>query len=145
MAWHIGHFPRENNTTGERVSEDDLNAILELSQNIGTNVDKIFTLRNQDTVPPDVQSMSDGAISPLELHDAHPKPDPRRRKSHDLTHRASTRRPRSVSCRTCLTHHTPKWRNGPAGPGTLCNVCGLIYAKRRGRVRSKPVRQPSSC
>jgi hypothetical protein len=24
---------------------------------------------------------------------------------------------------------TPEWRNGPDGPATLCNACGLHYAK----------------
>ncbi|TLD22430.1 hypothetical protein PspLS_08169 [Pyricularia sp. CBS 133598] len=27
--------------------------------------------------------------------------------------------------------NTPQWRPGPAGHGTLCNVCGLLFAKRR--------------
>ncbi|KAH0592080.1 hypothetical protein MHUMG1_10213 [Metarhizium humberi] len=30
LAWHIGHFPKEHGAAGERVSEDDLYAILEL-------------------------------------------------------------------------------------------------------------------
>ena len=38
---------------------------------------------------------------------------------------------RSV-CRDCHSIVTPKWRPGPHGPATLCNVCGLLYAKRMG-------------
>ncbi|OHW90133.1 GATA zinc finger protein [Colletotrichum incanum] len=43
-------------------------------------------------------------------------------------------------CHTCNARHTPQWRSGPAGPSTLCNVCGLIHAMRlrkQGRPRSK--------
>ncbi|KAK1704343.1 uncharacterized protein CLUP02_04421 [Colletotrichum lupini] len=34
-------------------------------------------------------------------------------------------------CHNCHTTCTPQWRSGPAGPRTLCNVCGLIYAMRQ--------------
>eukprot|EP01089_Gocevia_fonbrunei_P022738 TRINITY_DN930_c0_g1_i1.p1 TRINITY_DN930_c0_g1~~TRINITY_DN930_c0_g1_i1.p1 ORF type:complete len:273 (+),score=48.00 TRINITY_DN930_c0_g1_i1:92-820(+) len=33
-------------------------------------------------------------------------------------------------CHHCLTRDTPGWRKGPNGPNTLCNACGLQYAKR---------------
>ncbi|KAG5971770.1 hypothetical protein E4U55_001070 [Claviceps digitariae] len=148
LLWHIGHFPNENDKKMvEKVNEDDLYAIRELSQNIGTNVDRIFSLRNQRRGPTDASSNGEDAISPFFEHQPYtsqfttqgnfnaPSPSPR----------ILTKRPRSPSCHTCSTDHTPKWRNGPAGPGTLCNVCGLIYAKRRGRVRGKLTKQPSSC
>lgn len=40
-----------------------------------------------------------------------------------------------LQCTECGTRETPQWRDGDAGKGTLCNVCGLLYAKRRSRVR----------
>ncbi|OAA35154.1 GATA-binding transcription factor [Metarhizium rileyi] len=154
LAWHIGHFPKENGAAGERVSEDDLYAILEISQNIGNNVDKIFALRNQNGVPTESESIQDGPLSPGEILQplpSHPLQNmcARRKRADESSEdqRISTKRPRSITCRTCSTDHTPKWRNGPAGPGTLCNVCGLIYAKRRGRIRAAKdaPKQPSSC
>ena len=30
-------------------------------------------------------------------------------------------------CANCLTQKTPLWRNGPLGPKTLCNACGVRY------------------
>ncbi|KAM0209391.1 hypothetical protein ACHAQI_006437 [Fusarium lateritium] len=39
-------------------------------------------------------------------------------------------------CTSCFTKETPKWREGPFGSHTLCNVCGLLYAKRQARHRS---------
>lgn len=39
-------------------------------------------------------------------------------------------------CKGCDATSTPEWRRGPLGPRTLCNACGLVYAKmlkRRSR------------
>ncbi|KAK0655614.1 hypothetical protein B0T16DRAFT_451263 [Cercophora newfieldiana] len=33
-------------------------------------------------------------------------------------------------CVECGTDESPRWRRGPAGRLTLCNVCGLLFAKR---------------
>ena len=32
-----------------------------------------------------------------------------------------------VQCANCATTKTPLWRNGPAGPKTLCNACGVRF------------------
>jgi hypothetical protein len=32
-------------------------------------------------------------------------------------------------CHSCGTSDTPEWRKGPDGPKTLCNSCGLQWAK----------------
>ncbi|SCB65785.1 unnamed protein product [Fusarium graminearum] len=54
--------------------------------------------------------------------------------------RRHSRSPRTLEsspcCTSCFTKETPKWRQGPFGSHTLCNVCGLLYAKREARVRS---------
>ncbi|EGG25117.1 putative GATA-binding transcription factor [Cavenderia fasciculata] len=49
------------------------------------------------------------------------------------THR---RRPANIDkstlfCHTCGTKSTPEWRRGPDGPATLCNACGLAFAKKQ--------------
>ncbi|BCS27217.1 GATA transcription factor LreB [Aspergillus puulaauensis] len=33
-------------------------------------------------------------------------------------------------CADCGTSDSPEWRKGPGGPKTLCNACGLRWAKR---------------
>ncbi|CAL1715171.1 unnamed protein product [Somion occarium] len=33
------------------------------------------------------------------------------------------------TCLGCNATSTPEWRRGPMGPRTLCNACGLVYAK----------------
>ncbi|ONK69938.1 uncharacterized protein A4U43_C05F28530 [Asparagus officinalis] len=35
------------------------------------------------------------------------------------------------SCAMCGGTRTTKWRNGPQGPKTLCNKCGLRYQKNQ--------------
>ncbi|KAI9143203.1 hypothetical protein BKA69DRAFT_1123347 [Paraphysoderma sedebokerense] len=37
--------------------------------------------------------------------------------------------PPSGRCHSCNTTETPEWRRGPDGKGTLCNACGLHFAK----------------
>ncbi|KAJ1306625.1 hypothetical protein OPQ81_007621 [Rhizoctonia solani] len=34
-----------------------------------------------------------------------------------------------TQCASCHATSTPEWRRGPLGPRTLCNACGLVYAK----------------
>ncbi|CAH9105674.1 unnamed protein product [Cuscuta europaea] len=37
-------------------------------------------------------------------------------------------------CTKCRTTSTPLWRNGPRGPKSLCNACGIRYRKEERRV-----------
>jgi len=39
-------------------------------------------------------------------------------------------------CHFCGRKDTPEWRKGPAGPATLCNACGLQWAKKMRAQRS---------
>ncbi|KAF8903487.1 hypothetical protein CPB84DRAFT_1746196 [Gymnopilus junonius] len=42
------------------------------------------------------------------------------------------------TCLGCSATSTPEWRRGPMGPRTLCNACGLVYAKMiKKRVKEK--------
>ncbi|KAJ3670805.1 hypothetical protein LUZ60_008231 [Juncus effusus] len=36
-------------------------------------------------------------------------------------------------CTNCDTTSTPLWRNGPKGPKSLCNACGIRYKKEERR------------
>ncbi|KAJ7561869.1 hypothetical protein O6H91_03G044800 [Diphasiastrum complanatum] len=38
------------------------------------------------------------------------------------------------SCAHCGTSKTPLWRNGPLGPKSLCNACGIRYKKVGRRI-----------
>lgn len=39
--------------------------------------------------------------------------------------------PRDFCCVSCGAVESPEWRAGPQGPKTLCNACGLKYAKQQ--------------
>jgi len=39
-------------------------------------------------------------------------------------------------CTDCGTLDSPEWRKGPSGPKTLCNACGLRWAKKEKRKNS---------
>jgi len=49
-------------------------------------------------------------------------------------------------CHFCGRRETPEWRKGPGGPATLCNACGLQWAKkmRAQRHSSSASSKPSS-
>jgi len=53
-------------------------------------------------------------------------------------------------CHFCGRKETPEWRKGPAGPATLCNACGLQWAKKiraqrsSGSASSKNSSKPTS-
>ena len=46
-------------------------------------------------------------------------------------------------CTDCGTLDSPEWRKGPNGPKTLCNACGLRWAKKEKK-RTNPVHPPPS-
>ncbi|KLO19234.1 hypothetical protein SCHPADRAFT_885630 [Schizopora paradoxa] len=48
-------------------------------------------------------------------------------------------------CYTCGRVDSPEWRKGPTGPKTLCNACGLRWAKRTKKTeKAKPSYQEDS-
>lgn len=60
-------------------------------------------------------------------------PPTKRRATSLLVSSRLTARP--TECQQCHTTTTPEWRRGPLGPRTLCNACGLRYAKRQKKLR----------
>ncbi|KAJ2107479.1 hypothetical protein IW146_007297 [Coemansia sp. RSA 922] len=56
---------------------------------------------------------------------------PARTKARKRSKRADAAQPNS--CRSCGISETPEWRRGPDGARTLCNACGLHYAKLNKR------------
>jgi len=48
-------------------------------------------------------------------------------------------------CTDCGTLDSPEWRKGPSGPKTLCNACGLRWAKKeKKRTNSTPGQGPTT-
>ncbi|CDZ96439.1 GATA-4/5/6 transcription factors [Phaffia rhodozyma] len=45
-------------------------------------------------------------------------------------------------CVTCGRTDSPEWRKGPLGPKTLCNACGLRYAKKQQASGTAPAPAP---
>ncbi|KAK3991270.1 hypothetical protein QBC44DRAFT_55891 [Cladorrhinum sp. PSN332] len=54
---------------------------------------------------------------------------PKKRDVSYLDQTAMANPPTDAACEVCFRTETPQWRTDPAGR-TLCNVCGLVYAKR---------------
>ncbi|KAE8450621.1 hypothetical protein EG329_005965 [Mollisiaceae sp. DMI_Dod_QoI] len=49
--------------------------------------------------------------------------------------------PDEYVCTDCGTLDSPEWRKGPSGPKTLCNACGLRWAKKEKK-KSGPIHPP---
>ncbi|CAE6409094.1 unnamed protein product [Rhizoctonia solani] len=61
------------------------------------------------------------------------QPDrPKKRSRPTRAHPSSPR-----VCTTCSRTDSPEWRRGPHGPKTLCNACGLKWAKQSGSGRRR--------
>lgn len=61
------------------------------------------------------------------------QPDrPKKRSRPTRAHPSSPR-----VCTTCSRTDSPEWRRGPYGPKTLCNACGLKWAKASGAGRRR--------
>lgn len=44
-------------------------------------------------------------------------------------------------CQECGATSTPQWREGPAGPKTLCNACGVRYCRAQQRANKRASQQ----
>ncbi|CAM0902770.1 unnamed protein product [Alopecurus aequalis] len=51
---------------------------------------------------------------------------------------------RRLRCTHCATENTPEWREGPEGPHSLCNACGMVFRKK-GRLLAeyRPANSPA--
>ncbi|KAG6473070.1 GATA transcription factor 19-like [Zingiber officinale] len=47
-------------------------------------------------------------------------------------------------CANCDTTSTPLWRNGPRGPKSLCNACGIRFKKEERRAAGSTAQHSSS-
>ncbi|KZT09832.1 uncharacterized protein LAESUDRAFT_711730 [Laetiporus sulphureus 93-53] len=81
-------------------------------------------------------SRSPSERTPEEADSAAPKPRPQPSEAQP--------NPEGQTCLGCHATSTPEWRRGPMGPRTLCNACGLVYAKLIKKRNRDPARARSS-
>ncbi|KAG7111991.1 hypothetical protein HYQ45_011941 [Verticillium longisporum] len=83
------------------------------------------------------QVYSDGLLPTLaKLRKAEERDDRRNSRIEQGGACSSSRNAARFVCHACNRVQTPEWRPGPDGPGTLCNVCGLVYASRKRNNKS---------
>ncbi|KAG0211289.1 hypothetical protein BGX28_008234 [Mortierella sp. GBA30] len=71
--------------------------------------------------------------SRLDIHCINSSNNSRSSKNSDVPHQKYRKRAKRTQppgrCLSCDSSDTPEWRRGPDGARTLCNACGLHYAK----------------
>ncbi|KAF2664024.1 white collar-2 [Microthyrium microscopicum] len=88
--------------------------------------------------------ISTGAVSPALI-----KGDAGIAISTDREQRAGQEKKKKIKladeyvCTDCGTLDSPEWRKGPNGPKTLCNACGLRWAKKEKKRAGPSQSQPS--
>ncbi|KAK2042350.1 GATA zinc finger protein [Colletotrichum somersetense] len=102
-------------------TDDDIRLMSRLSHGIARDINEIKSLRKDD--PNALKRRAGGGgqqqvTSRIEAATRATQPSHRPRNRVEF------------ACHKCHRVETPEWRPGPDGPSTLCNVCGLIYAKR---------------
>ncbi|KAK5991962.1 GATA zinc finger domain-containing protein 8 [Cladobotryum mycophilum] len=111
-------FSVQNHAYGDKsprsVKKNDLYGMLRLSENITYKLGNIIGICRQDAKAKRFQVQTEDEDQPK-----------RKRTQHKRTVERQ--------CHACATSRTPKWRTGPRGPRTLCNLCGLLYVKREHR------------
>ncbi|KAJ3089514.1 hypothetical protein HK102_006214 [Quaeritorhiza haematococci] len=80
--------------------------------------------------PPTSQSGDDDSSPPLLIGPDGSMPRTHRDAVDMIVRRGPLGKPIPGVCQICSTRKTGQWRRGPAGPRTLCNGCGLAWAKR---------------
>lgn len=94
-----------------------------LKTNIIT-VTSLSLLRRLNRISPSNKQRRYSSSSTDDIAPVKEKSTPGRKRK--LTHVAST----SGECIWCNTKKTAQWRKGPKGPRSLCNACGLEWAKQ---------------
>ncbi|KAI0020972.1 hypothetical protein F4780DRAFT_306895 [Xylariomycetidae sp. FL0641] len=95
------------------MSDDDLGSMLEISKDIQTKLHNVIKSRKRTSE----EGKRAYALGQQQFGDPATQEE----------------RPMTTTCSMCNRTETPRWRSGPGGDGTLCNVCGLLYRKRKWR------------
>ncbi|KAI1335939.1 hypothetical protein F5Y15DRAFT_396275 [Xylariaceae sp. FL0016] len=115
------------------TDDDELLSMMQLANNISSSLAKVIT------------SKRESSLEKKKVASPHPAHGFKRRRNIPSCTKPYAA-PAPARCTLCDTTDTPQWRPGPSGPSSLCNVCGLVYRKRKAR-RSTPAQEhtPSSC
>lgn len=83
-------------------------------------------------------------FGPEDGSDALPPPTKQARAGSHQPYAGSTVTAAARRCTECGTDSTPQWRQGPCGPQTLCNACGVRYGRLVRKLKGSPTASPGS-
>jgi hypothetical protein len=108
---------------------------------------KVFQLHGQLLVPmtanmsPDFSPRKPHAVvrmpATARRNSCSPPSSPPASASGSPQRRRTKRMFNNKACQHCDTQFTSQWRTGPSGPSTLCNACGIRYARQVRQDRAR--------
>ncbi|KAK1754675.1 hypothetical protein QBC47DRAFT_223602 [Echria macrotheca] len=116
-------------------TENEVEAMISTGLHVLRKLEEVRDIINHNRMSMDRVRESAGARKPQEEDDIPMYAEPLKSTYQNITE-VKKRRGRAAPpgrCHSCNRIDTPEWRRGPDGARTLCNACGLHYAKLERR------------
>eukprot|EP01133_Synstelium_polycarpum_P011547 gene11547-13480_t len=106
----------------EKIGQRRSTMLTSLQDQLGEVMKQVA--KAQTAKPPRDESSDQSNDSRKDYYDLRPR---RNRKSHNKAKEHEMH----IKCQRCGAKDSPEWRKGPDGTKSLCNACGLYYAKTK--------------
>ncbi|GLJ09232.1 hypothetical protein SUGI_0104290 [Cryptomeria japonica] len=110
---------------------------------LNSEIFQFSTLEEEDTVVQWLREFEEKEVEKMKK-EVFSMVIPRRKRSKRRgVEKAKSKRATIRRCMHCATHKTPQWRQGPMGPKTLCNACGVRYRSGSLYPEYRPANSPT--
>ncbi|KAI8333120.1 hypothetical protein BC941DRAFT_435146 [Chlamydoabsidia padenii] len=105
------------------------------SSNNNTITDSSYTERSDSSLPQPMRDDSLSLFGDRSLSKEESANDKKRKTIKEDQPKKVYITMEDYRCSDCGSTNSPEWRRGPLGPKTLCNACGLRWAKKNKKVK----------
>ncbi|CAB4411926.1 unnamed protein product [Rhizophagus irregularis] len=127
-------------TTGGSTSIPEGRSVENLLHDTSNPLELLTGLRYQEDMASSLATPSSRDDNLLSTQISEPAPQPSSTTTTSPSKPRKKKKPKveeeEYVCTDCGTVESPEWRKGPQGPKTLCNACGLRWAKKAKRQAS---------
>ncbi|KAH7106219.1 hypothetical protein BKA62DRAFT_765789 [Auriculariales sp. MPI-PUGE-AT-0066] len=142
----LSEFAERYDVIPDGLPDDDFDSMAQMAMAVVTLIETLHRVTLGDEPLPPFQ---DEAVVEREAQNDHDMATIREKRMAQLAAQANSANPRTQQikskprkktraappekCQACYNNETPEWRRGPFGSRTLCNACGIHYAKIMSR------------